>query len=282
MRVGAAVIAGPVVGGLLYEAGCWALPFAVGASALLVASLCLTLLLGRAAPPSLLPRGTELGSPFELLRIGDVWLVALPTLVLSMVAAFLEPTWQLYLGSPPFLLSPQRVGLFLQGATLMYLLVLVLSGFLLPAVGPPPQMALGCAACVGGMLLLGPSPLLHGALPTTLQPTIIAGAVLTFGGIGAAIPALTPMALEVCHAHGLSQRQVASASASLFASLVHIANVLGPLLGGALKATGGGFPLATTIYALVGGAVCAVCCARLLMLYLRRPDAGCLAKRRES
>ena len=97
--------------------------------------------------------------------------------------------------------------------------------------------------------------------------------------VGAAVPALTPMALEVYAHAGYTQRQVAGVSAALFTALVNLANIAGPLLGGALKASDGGLPLATTLYGLVGGGVSAVCCARLMCMYARRPDQGCLAGR---
>ena len=272
-----AVIAGPVIGGALYQKGCWALPFTAGAASLAAAALVVTIGLGGTAPPSLKPRGDEKGT-LELLRTYETWLVALPTLVLSMVAAFLEPTWQLFLGAPPFNLSPKSVGVFLQLASLEYLVVLVLAGFMLPCIGAALQMMLGCLACATGLLLLGPSPLLRGAVPQT-WPVVLIGTMITFGGIGTAIPALTPMALEVYARNGFSQKQVAGAAAALFTALINAANVAGPLLGGALKGTSGGLPLATTLYCLIGGSVSVACCARLLLVYVRRPGAGCCARR---
>ena len=55
-----AVIAGPVLGGYLYQAGCWAMPFTVGASVLALTALVLTLALGRAAPRHLPPPAEEM------------------------------------------------------------------------------------------------------------------------------------------------------------------------------------------------------------------------------
>ena len=138
------------------------------------------------------------------------------------------------------------------------------------------MMVAGSVALTVGMLLLGPSPLVASALPAT-SGVVLAGAMVTLGGVGAAMPALTPMTLEVCERHGLTQKQVAAASAGLFGALGHMSSVLGPLLGGAHKASEGGFSRATTLYCLYGGGLATLSCALLLTRYLRRPNAGGLA-----
>ena len=48
-----------------------------------VASLLLSVGLGREAPPTLKPRAHETMGAFQLLAIGDTWLVVLPFVVLS-------------------------------------------------------------------------------------------------------------------------------------------------------------------------------------------------------
>ena len=347
------------------QSGCWALPFTAGCAALLSSALLMLLGLGRQAPPALKPRAHEM-SATQLLSIGDTWLVALPTLLLSMTASFLEPSWQLYLGSPPYSLSPTNIGVFLQvhalsatihihihaamkptlffahlrpprppsptfahlrppsltfsapsclhlqATTLEYLLVLVCAGFALPIIGSAVQMSLGCVArampsspcfpwchvdcppnpplplvprvrctlATIGLLLIGPCPLLRAHVPQT-EVAVLLGTMITFGGVGLAVPALTPMALEVYEKHGYTQRQVAGVSAALFTGLINVANIGGPLLGGTLKEASGGLPLATTLYGALTGGVCALCCGKLLAMYVRSRCCGVRSGRGE-
>ena len=96
------VISGPVLGGVLYRAGCWALPFTVGAILLGIATIVLMIGLGRKAPPR---KGGEEAkndlTGLQLMKTLDVWYVGLPMFIVCMMTSFLEPSWQGFLAAHP-------------------------------------------------------------------------------------------------------------------------------------------------------------------------------------
>ena len=112
-------ICGPVLGGFLYQAGCWSLPFTVGGSLLFVAVFLLMVGLGRRAPKKLRPNKEHMMSMWQLLGVRDVAWLALPMVMVCMETSLMEPAWQAFLGRAPFHMGPQAIGAFLYYAIMI-------------------------------------------------------------------------------------------------------------------------------------------------------------------
>ena len=87
------VILGPVLGGFLYQAGCWSLPFIFGGYLEIFAVIVLFLGLGQRAPAKVRPKPDAM-SPWQLARIPDTWFIALPMFMVCMETSLMEPAWQ--------------------------------------------------------------------------------------------------------------------------------------------------------------------------------------------
>ena len=103
--------------------------------------------------------------------------------IVCMMISFPEPAWQGFLGRPPFDMTPVQLGLFLNNATIVYMIVLVLSGCTMGCVGAALQFFVGTLLGAIGLLFIGPSPWFGGAIPQT-QGVVLMGLMICFSGIG--------------------------------------------------------------------------------------------------
>ena len=243
------VICGPVLGGFLYQAGCWALPFTVGGALLFVAVVFLMVGLGRRAPKKLRPNKDSMMSMGQLLGVRDVAWLALPMVMVCMETSLMEPAWQSFLGRPPFHMAPQAIGAFLFYAIVMYMAVLVFGGICIGVLGPAVQYLFGALLSGVGLLFLGPSPLFNNTVPTT-EGIVLMGAMINYAGVAFFVPAMVPLALQVFERAGFKQKQVAGVTSSILTLLICSANFVGPPLGGFMIDQFGGVPVTTTVYAI--------------------------------
>ena len=72
-----------LIGGYLYEVGCWPAPFEVTAMILALLQPLMLLLLGRHAPEKMKPKKKI--SPRKLLTIADLWIVLVPCVCVNLV-----------------------------------------------------------------------------------------------------------------------------------------------------------------------------------------------------
>lgn len=155
--------------------------------------------------------------------------------------------------------------------------VLVFAGLLLPCIGPALQTAIGAVIAATGLLFIGPSPWFGESIPQT-ESVVLAGTMTTYAGLGIAIPAGLPLALEIYIRAGFTQKQVAGVSSALFVAMMAVANSIGPPVGGALVDALGGVPATTTTYFIIACLVAVPCIMVLCFKYIRRPDAGCASR----
>jgi len=270
------VIAGPVLGGFLYQAGCWALPFTFGATMIGVAAIILTFGLGRRAPPGMKSKKSDL-TGLQLMKTLDVWLVAIPMFIVCMMTSFLEPSWQGFLGRRPFSMEPREIGVFLQTAVMIYIVVLVLAGMTMSCCGSAVQFFVGTVIASLGMLFIGPSPWFGDGVPMT-EGIVLMGTMINYTGIAIVVPATVPIALDIFERAGYSQKQVAGASAAMFTIVICAGNAIGPPLGGFLIDSFGGLPQTTTAYFVVSAAIAVPLTFLLVLKYAKRPERGCASK----
>jgi len=207
----------------------------------------------------------------------DVWLVAIPMFIVCMMTSFLEPSWQGFLGRRPFSMAPNEIGLFLQTAVIIYMVVLVLAGMTMSCCGSAAQFFGGTIVAALGMLFIGPSPWFGDAVPMT-QGVVLMGTMINYTGIAIVVPATVPIALDIFERAGYSQKQVAGASAAMFTIVICAGNAIGPPLGGFLIDMFGGLPATTTAYFMVAVTVAVPLTFILVFKYARRPERGCASK----
>jgi len=263
------VIAGPVLGGFLYQEGCWSLPFAVGGGLLFLSVLAQMAGLGRRAPKKLRSTRSEM-TTWQLLAIPDSWFLALPMIVVCMETSLLEPAWQGFLGRDPFRLPPAGIGAFLNYAVLVYMLMLIIGGMLVGYLGPAIQYMAGAILSGCGMFFIGPSPIFGGFFPQT-EWTVLVGTMVNYTGVALFVPAMLPLGLEIYERAGFSQKQVAGVSSAMFTLVICSANFVGPPLGGLLIDHLGSVPKTTTVYG-VGVITITVLASVRLCAYAKRID----------
>ena len=269
------VILGPVIGGFLYQAGCWSMPFIVGGYLELTAIFCLMAGLGQRAPEKVKP-GPDAMSTWELAQIPDTWFIALPMFMVCMETSLMEPAWQPFLGRRPFSLAPAEIGGFLNNAVIVYMIFLVVAGMCVNTLGPAVQYLFGAILSGVGLFFIGPSPLLNGAVPQN-RGIVLMGAMVSYTGVAFFVPAIIPLCLEVFSRAGFGQKQVAGVCSSLMTLIICSANFIGPPLGGVLIDQLGGVPLTTTCYSF-GVLIVSLIAIAPLCKYAKRLDAECVER----
>lgn len=177
---GLGLIAGPTVGGALYELGGYTLPFmSMGIILLLAAILTFCLLPSAGVEPSD-SEGTR-GHLFAALRLPSILLATFSIISTSISIGFLQATLEPHLR--PLELTPFRMGLMfvLNGAT--YALSAPCWGWLCDhCLSPRSITAFGAVTVVVAFVFVGPMPFLP--LNTTL-PVCIAALIVHGIGVGA-------------------------------------------------------------------------------------------------
>ena len=259
---GVGVSLGPAIGGGLYRAGGYGLPFYV-LGGLLAATAGLTWLI---MPPVDRParRTDPLRSMLRvLLTASEAWLCFLVLLAISMNWTAIDP------GIGPYVLSamgvtPALLGLFFLGATGTFCIFSLAWGRLHDRVRNTYLLMTPClVGAAAGLLLMSPSPLLP------LRPARwLLGVGMTVKEIcqgGAYIPLFSRL-LSVC-SHGGLQNSVQTQSfiSSVFGTVFSIGNVVGPTVGGAIIDQWS-FPMLTTVlagFSLLAAVACAIQALRI-------------------
>jgi len=224
-----AMVIGPVMGGMLYDAGGFPLPFIVAGVIFLGLGI-LTMYVGATTPVGTLPT-TPSVSVWRLLRMRGVLMMLMCIFLLWFNVMFLEPCIEPVLAAAPYGLSSTMIGLVLSAATLGMVSTMALSGRLSGILDPYTQHTIGFLILAATLPFLGPSPHLH--LPMSVG-LFVGAMTLSYVGVGLVGPTQSVLCLRILSQAGLSQHEVASALAAANVSFSTLGSLCGPLVAGAL------------------------------------------------
>ncbi|XP_033100696.1 MFS-type transporter SLC18B1-like [Anneissia japonica] len=219
---------GPLIGGVLDQAGGFSLPFlAVGVAVIAIIIINVFLLPNDDVKPK------ELGSYRELWRIPAVWFTSLAILTGSLALGFLDPTLADHLHDIDPKLNPTQTGACFLLVGGVYALTSPFWGWLADKENATrPMIVGGFLAAFVSYLLIGPSPLIH--LPKELWVIC-----LGLGFLGVSIGCgLTPTFQDMLVSsrwYGMSDDlPTHSLVSGHFNSMFSIGTFAGPVLGGFL------------------------------------------------
>ncbi|XP_001627861.2 MFS-type transporter SLC18B1 isoform X2 [Nematostella vectensis] len=244
---GLGFMAGPPLGGVLFTAGGFRLPFIVmGASILLSLPLVMFVL---PMPRETTSRESK-GSLLKVMKIPGIIMLGSCIILSGVVLGFLDPTLAPHL--KPFKLNPTQIGL-------MFLLMGAVYAISSPIVGwigdktkkTKLLIVLGVAFADLGYLALGPTPL----VPFLPQKSVwFAAIALILLGLSCSfylVPCLPDMMETAIKYHGLPDDITTHGVLSgIFGSLISVGAFLGPTIGGAMNRWLG-FPWSATILAAI-------------------------------
>jgi predicted MFS family arabinose efflux permease len=154
-----AMLIGPALGGALYTAGGFPLPFMVSGCIYLFLG-CLTMYVGISTPGDVSPPPGDV-TVWTLVRVrGMPWMLGCIFLLWLNTMA-LEPLYQPQLARAPYKLSVLNVGLVLSSATGALVLTMSLSGHLSRMVDAYSQQTVGFVLLITALPFLGPEPGFH-------------------------------------------------------------------------------------------------------------------------
>ncbi|CAL1534911.1 unnamed protein product [Lymnaea stagnalis] len=262
---GIGLMAGPALGGVLYEAGGFGLPFFVIGSLILATGCVMFFLLPEIANV----QHERKTSVFSLLKSPMVWFASLSIMAGGIGIVFLDPTFSKHVEE--FNLSTAIVGLFFVIAPGLYGLTSPLWGFISDSTGMnAPLIILGNLMCGIGFLFIGPSPLLP-FLPFELW-IIILGLIMVGAFFGTlVVPSMKCMligAIDIGFENNLDTFGVVS---GLFNSVFSIGAFTGPMLAGVLVEEIG-FRYGTTVVTGINFAVMLLCASYFIIRRLLRPS----------
>ncbi|KAJ3654879.1 hypothetical protein Zmor_014032 [Zophobas morio] len=225
---GLGLIVGPTVGGALYQAGGYTLPFAVMGSALFLSAILTALVLPKHEDGTDREQGPSM---FKALRIPGVLLSCASIVVTSMSIGFLQATLEPHLRQ--FYLAPVILGLMfvINGGT--YAMTAPGFGMLCDKYCPPKVITvLGTLLVAAGFALVGPAPF----IPTqTILWVTILGLVLHGLGIAAQLVASFTDALRTSIAHGFPNNlETFGLISGLWTSTFALGAFVGPSISGIL------------------------------------------------
>ena len=238
------ILAGPPLGGFLYESGCWALPFTLGAAIL----CCNSLLFAFAAPflppefnrPGKKPKHMETGkdldtSPCTLICKPGIPLLMFPMAVSVGLTTMVQPQWQQYLGSPPFSMTPGAIGDFMLVSAVTMLVALPFAGWLSTKLGCVVMFVVGNVIEIWPVLLIGPTKIVSGFIPQTIFVNGVGVCLMGFFGAWESVT-FAAVQITLFEASGYPKESISTFSSALNQFLFGSCAVLGPLLGSALQA----------------------------------------------
>lgn len=154
-----AMLIGPALGGALYTAGGFPLPFMVSGCIYLFLG-CLTMYVGISTPGDVSPPPGDV-TVWTLVRVrGMPWMLGCIFLLWLNTMA-LEPLYQPQLARAPYKLSVLNVGLVLSSATGALVLTMSLSGHLSRMLDAYSQQTVGFVLLITALPFLGPEPGFH-------------------------------------------------------------------------------------------------------------------------
>jgi len=269
-----AMLVGPAVGGALYTAGGFPLPFLVSGVLFLLLGL-LAMFVGATTP--IRPSSPQsVVSVWSLLKLPGVATMLGCISLLWFDVMALEPLYQPYLAAIPYNLGTAEIGLVLSAATGAMVLTMALSGLLGSYTDAYTQQTIGFMLLTAALPFLGPTPIYH------LTPSLglfIGSITLSYMAVGLVGPTQSVLCLRILSTSGLTQHEVASGLAAVNVTFSMIGSLLGPLISGAIVPVAVQFNDFTSILAAVT-AVAYLPALVILQKYRpgRRPKpcAGCI------
>ncbi|CAL8284758.1 unnamed protein product [Lota lota] len=227
MLTGLGLILGPPLGGWMYQAYGYELPFLVlGCILLLMVPLNMIVMPSCDAEPSE-------NSFFRLLRLPKVLLICFFIFSLSSGLGFLDATLSLY-AIEKFILTPGYVGLIFLGFSLPYTLIAPVLGFFADKYPTTRRwfMTIGGLLTGLGFCFLGPAPVLH----ITSQLWLLIFMLCLIGlGLGISLIPSLPEIIALAHEQGFKDGLSTLGMVSgLFGACWSMGIFYGPMMGGLL------------------------------------------------
>jgi len=246
ISTGLGYMIGPPLGGFLFSAGGFSMPFIVLGCAVAPAAL----LLYSYMPPDAYrsSKGEEKADvPLRtLLRNPQVMVIAVAAMLANSDYAFLEPTLGDHAGRMGLANTPDQIGMLFSVAMTSYTLSCPLIGMVAKRerCGPRAIIVCGLLLQLLGFVLIGPSPLLRVGEHLGMGQMI---AALCVFGIGESM-SMTPVMDDMMHSCGEYADESVNALSSLMASAFSLGQMIGPLIGSTLTSRAG-FPQACSLMA---------------------------------
>lgn len=219
---------GPPLGGVLYSAGGFKLPFIVLGGLLLSILPVVMLILPKDQD---LPRKVDTGSLLRMTKIPGIAVIGLSILVSGLVLGFLDPTFAPYMKK--FGLGPSKVGLLFLLCAGCYAISAPLVGWISDKTGRTRVVIIiGAAFVIIGISMLAPAPFL-----TFLPQRKVWLVCVSMGMLGAAVSAYQvpcmPDMLETAREHGMPDDITTHGVLSgIFNATASIGAFLGPTISG--------------------------------------------------
>jgi len=265
ISTGLGYMIGPPLGGFLFSAGGFAMPFIVLGFAVAPAAM----LLYSYMPPDAYrnAKGEEKAdvSMRTLLRNPQVMVIAAAAMLANSDYAFLEPTLGDHAARMGLASTPDAIGMLFSVAMTSYTLSCPIIGMVAKRerLGPRTVIVSGLLLQLLGFVLIGPCPLLK--LDGLGMGQMVAALVIF--GIGESM-SMTPVMDDMMRSCGEYADESVNALSSLMASAFSLGQMIGPLIGSALTSRAG-FAWAATLMAV--GLLIHVCIVMLLDTWRPRP-----------
>jgi len=233
ISTGLGYMIGPPLGGFLFAAGGFSMPFIVLGLAVAPAAL---LLYSYVPPDSYrLSKGeqstgevgmrTLLGSP-------QVMIMAVSAMLANSDYAFLEPTLGEHASAIGIASTPDQIGMLFSVAMTSYTLSCPVIGVVAKRenFGPRPVIVCGLMLQLLGFLIIGPSPLLRLEGRPSMGQMVVS---LVAFGVGEAM-SMTPVMDDMMHSCGTHAEEYVNGLSALMASAFSLGQMVGPLIGSGL------------------------------------------------
>ncbi|XP_065193631.1 MFS-type transporter SLC18B1-like [Sycon ciliatum] len=268
---------GPALGGVLYDAGGFALPFYIISGVLGVNLVLLVMFVPSSETVLSSVKLKSNISYIQLLSVPWVWMVIINLIIGVSIMGFLEPVLSVYLKNS-FNLPTIYAGIGFFIMSVAFSAVTLPVGYCVDrSLNPRLMQAVGLLICGIGCELVGPAPFLP--LPKSLAFCYIA---MVLFGVGDALVAVSsvPDILRTLDAQGLgSPGEMRAAAAGLFQAGVSLGYGVGPMLGSTITAAVG-FEYGTSIMGVVYllwtalFSIAALSCDKLLIVQLENLVKG--------
>lgn len=241
---GVGMMIGPAVGGMLYAAGGFPLPFLASAGVLGLLGL-LVLCAGVLGDDDAVGDEEEVehATFAQVLAQPAICVVTALLVTLAMALSVLDPIVAPWV-TATFELPPSAIGLIFSSATLSYALLSPLIGRIGNSCGNFTTLVGGMLVSAASFFLMGPCPWLPpGLLPTSVWLLV---AAMTLVGVGSStLTCAVPCMLDICTRAGYEIEAVSDVIGGLLSFSWSLGALVGPIYGSALV-DAFGFPDATS------------------------------------
>ncbi|KAL9988702.1 hypothetical protein ACROYT_G003178 [Oculina patagonica] len=219
---------GPPLGGVLYSAGGFKLPFIVMGGLLLSILPVVLVILPKDENVN---RDEKAGSLLQAIKIPGITMIGLSILVSGCVLGFLDPTFAPYMKK--FGLGPSKVGLLFLLAAGSYAISAPLVGWICDKTGKPRLIIIiGAVFVVIGVLMLGPAPFITFLPQRKVWLVCVAMALLGIAISAYQVPCMPDM-LETAREHGMPDDiSTHGVLSGIFNAMASIGAFLGPTVSG--------------------------------------------------